>query len=131
MKILFVCTSNKDRSPALEKYFKEILPEHDYRSAGINKYFCDKKGTNLITEKDIRWADTIICAEDVHADVICTKFDLMGGSRYGYFEMIRNEITVFYKPALILNCGEYTQGCIGEDYLTKSEYKLKKHLSTI
>lgn len=33
MNILFLCTSNKDRSPALEKHFREKYPMHKYRSA--------------------------------------------------------------------------------------------------
>ena len=49
MKVVFICTSNKDRSPALEKYFKKVYPQHTFSSAGVNQYFCGKKDTKYLT----------------------------------------------------------------------------------
>jgi predicted protein tyrosine phosphatase len=37
-KVLFICSSNKDRSKALVEYFKDVAPGNEYQSAGINKY---------------------------------------------------------------------------------------------
>lgn len=48
MNILFICTSNKDRSPALQEYFSIIYPQHAFKSAGVNKYFTKKHGTVLV-----------------------------------------------------------------------------------
>ena len=113
-KIIFICTSNKDRSVALVEYFSERFPSHEYRSAGINKYFTTKKGTHYLTEDDIKWADKIIFAEQIHYDVFIRNFGWVSeglGSR-----------------SFILNAGEYKQGCVGEDYLTKAEFAIKKWL---
>jgi len=77
MNVLFICTSNKDRSPALEKYFKFMYPKHEYRSAGVNKYFCEKKSTHYVTYNDLYvWADLIVCAEKIHIEILERDFDL-------------------------------------------------------
>ncbi len=105
-KILFVCTSNKDRSPTLESYFKKTNPQNEYKSAGVNKYFCEKKHTHYITESDIEWSDCVVFAEDIHYEIVTKKFN-------------------FKKDFVILNCGEYEQGSVGEEYLMKTKLKLK------
>jgi len=132
-----ICTSNKDRSPALENYFKETHPNNEYRSAGINKYFCEKKGTHLITIDDIFWSDLIVFAEDVHLKVVCERFDghtpIPNGNPRNSGSIIFTQspsdenLPELEKHAkfIVLNCGEYKQGCIGEDYLTKAELVLK------
>lgn len=68
MNILFVCTSNKDRSPALERHFREKYPQHSYRSAGINTYFTQKHGTHFLTKEDVEWADLVVGADEIHTD---------------------------------------------------------------
>lgn len=111
MKCIFICTSEKDRSPALVSYFKEVFPENEYRSAGINEYFCKKHGTHLVTQEDISWADLIVYAEDIHSSIVNSKFQT-GATDW-----------------VILNCGEYkSDSCIGEDYCTKAQVKLSHYL---
>lgn len=110
MNILFICTSNKDRSPALEKYFEEVYPQHNYKSAGINKYFTNKNWTHYLTIEDVDWADLIVYAEDIHYAITVRDFK------------------VEYKPYITLNLGEYKQGQIREDYLMRVEEKLKTYL---
>lgn len=125
-RVLFVCTSGKDRSPALVEYFKEIAPQHEYRCAGINTYFCSKKGTHLIDEADIEWADLIVYAEQVHFDVVTKIFQLV------VYRPSPNDLVQIIKckrEYVILNCGDYQQGCIGEDYLTKAQLKLQSYLA--
>ena len=107
MNILFICTSNKDRSVALEQYFKANYPDNEYRSAGINKYFTSQKGTHYLTNEDIEWANLIICAEDIHKQITIKNFNSSKN-----------------KPIITLNLGEYKQGQIGEDYLIKAEEKI-------
>ena len=126
--ILIVCASNKDRSPALEKYFKDVFPQHEYRSAGVNKYFCNKHGTHLITADDIVWSDLIVFCEDIHFNVVLSNFI----GRVIDFSMFRPEGIVRYvvskeeKKYMILNCGEYAQGCAGDDYITRAHEKLER-----
>lgn len=101
MNILFVCTSNQDRSPALEKYFRIRLPHNEYRSAGINKYFTEKKGTHYLTEEDIEWADLIVFAEKIHLQIAQQKFKPFSPNQ----------------AFLILELGDYTKGNINNAYL--------------
>jgi len=74
MKILFVCTSNKDRSPALAQYFSEKYPAMEFKSAGINKYFTEHHNTHLVNSADVLWADYLVAAEMVHATYLITRF---------------------------------------------------------
>ncbi len=121
-KVLMVCTSNKDRSVALVEYFEEIAPQYEYRSAGINKYYCGLKGTHLINEDDIKWADFIVFCEEVHLKVVGERFN---SESYSATEIEFGQPINESKKCIVLNCGNYEQGCIGEDYLTKAELVLK------
>lgn len=118
MRIIICCTSNKDRSPALEKYLRATYPSNEYRSAGINRYFCESNGTHCITQDDIDWCDLIVYSEDIHKEVIYMKFD-----------KTKLEAMEKMKKSIVLNCGEYIQGCIGEDWLTRAEEKIKSYLA--
>lgn len=109
--IIFICTSGKDRSPALVSYFREVYPENLYKSAGINEYFCKKHGTNLLTQADIELADLLVYAEDIHYSVATSKFQT-GNKEY-----------------VILNCGEYKKdSSLADDFIMKSHNKLAHHL---
>lgn len=102
MKTLFVCSSHKDRSPALEAYFTANHPEHQFRSAGVSGYFTDKHNTHLITQADMDWADVVVYAELIHRDVA-------------------KKTLTFKGKEIVLGLGNYTQGCIGDDYLLGAE----------
>lgn len=126
-RIIFICTSNKDRSPALEKYFSAVYPQHEYRSAGINKYFCTTKGTHYLMQEDLDWADLVVFAEDIHCEVTKKNFSL--GKHIKIGEKIgKHHLPPIILSYVILNCGEYAQGCVNDDYLTKAEEKLKTYL---
>lgn len=107
MKILFLCTSNKDRSPALEKYFRDNHPEHEYKSAGINKYFTEQHQTRLVSEEDIVWADMVVAAELVHATKTILKFQkLLSEKKYA---------------VLILDLGEFNDNTREDSLITADE----------
>ncbi len=118
LHVLFVCTSNRDRSPALEKYFREKYPEHEYRSAGINTYLTSKKGTHLINQDDMAWTDFVVFAEDIHYAVTINKF------RFFLAEKAPEG-----KQCTILNLGEYVRGDVNEDYLGRAEEKIKQYIT--
>lgn len=103
--ILFVCTSNQDRSPALEKHFKNLFPQHEYRSAGINRYHTTKKGNHVITQEDVYWADIIVCAETVHRKFITDNFQISERTEY------------------VLNMGDYKHGQM-DQYVKDAEKRL-------
>jgi len=121
MKILIVCTSAKDRSPALIKYLSANYPKHEYRCAGINKYFCGQHGTHYIELDDMKWADLIIYAEQIHLERTTNLF---------YGEFISRKIPALRdNNFLVLNCGEYKPDSpLGEDYLTKAEDKIRMNI---
>ena len=107
---LFICSSSKDRSPALVNYFKEVYPLHSYKNAGVNKYFTAKHKTTYLSQDALDWADLIVFAEPIHHQVASKNFELEN------------------KQHVILSCGEYAQGCLNDDYLTKAEEILKPYL---
>ena len=128
--IIFICTSNKDRSVSLEAYFKDVVPHHQYRSAGVNTYFCGKKGTHLINSEDVLWADVFVFAEEIHSSVVSERFhaNIVRQSVLNIYDDIMFDKLGKRAKCIVLNCGEYAQGCVGEDYLTKAELKLKKYI---
>lgn len=112
IKCIFICTSNKDLSVALENYFREVYPENEYKSAGINSYFCKLHGTHLITKEDLDWADLVVYAENIHFHYVISK--------YG---------SVSKRQDVILNCGEYKpDSCLADDYLQNADVKLSHYL---
>ena len=128
MNVLFICTSGKDRSPALVTYFSATAPKNNYRCAGVNKYFCERKGTHYLTEEDIVWADIVVFAEPVHKEVFNRDFpDHKAISVGGNYRISGKRIikTALYCQWVILSCGEYTHGVIGDDYLMKADLRLK------
>lgn len=74
MNVLFICTSNKDRSPALEKYFTANYPHHNFKSAGVNKYFTTLRETHYLDKYDLIWADYFVFAEDIHEEIARRDF---------------------------------------------------------
>lgn len=75
MKIIFVCTANRDRSKTAEVYFSKKYPEHEFNSAGINKYLSERHGGVHLKKYMLDEADRIICAEQVHSDYITKQID--------------------------------------------------------
>ena len=59
MKILFICSVNKQRSKTAEDYFAQKLPKHEFLSAGTNIKICRKEGTTELTEDLLEWADKV------------------------------------------------------------------------
>lgn len=120
MRILFICTSNADRSPALEKYFRQHYPKHEYASAGINHYHCKKKGTHHLTKDDIFNSDLVVFCEKVHLNVVSTK-------PYEWNVYVNN----FHGKYTVLQLGKYEKGNVNEDYLKRAEEKLKSFFEKV
>jgi predicted protein tyrosine phosphatase len=107
------------------------VPQHEYRSAGVNTYFCGKKGTHLINDEDINWADVFVFAEQIHQRVVSERFhaNVVRQSVLSSYDDIVFEKLYKRAKCIVLECGEYTQGCVNEDYLTKAELKLKPYIT--
>ena len=82
MKILFICSANKDRSRTAEDHFAQQFPKYQFESAGTNKKTCQQLGTNLLVEKQLQLADNVFVMETRHHQAIQKRF---GGT---YFRKI-------------------------------------------
>lgn len=74
MNILFICTANRDRSRTAEIHFQHKYTEHRFRSAGTSKYLSQRHGGTWVDRYMLDVADRIICAEQVHSDLITDRF---------------------------------------------------------
>lgn len=119
MKFLYVCSSNKDRSPALEKYIGMNNDQHEHCSVGVNKYFCDTHSTSFITKEHLKWADVIVCMEYIHFKRIKELFNI-DETMPGWEKR---------KVFVVLNNGEYTPNTSSaEDWLMRAEDKISYYL---
>ena len=78
MKILFVCSANKQRSKTAEDYFASRHSDHTFLSAGTNQKICRKEGTTELTEDLLEWADKVYVMEKKHLE----KIQKHTGSKY-------------------------------------------------
>lgn len=66
MNILFLCTSNLNRSKTAEEHFSAKDTLYIYRSAGLSEKECKRNNTTLCSEELLTWADVIFVMEDEH-----------------------------------------------------------------
>lgn len=86
MKVLFVCSGNKQRSPTAEDYFCSQYPQHEFDSAGTNHKFCEKAGTQKLEEEMLQWADLVLVMEKHHKQII---MDHTGGKYIDKIKVLR------------------------------------------
>ncbi len=70
MKILFICSANKQRSKTAHHYFAETYPKFQFMSAGTNHKICKKEGSTPLTEDLLIWADEVYVMEEKHKNII-------------------------------------------------------------
>lgn len=68
LRVLFICSRNRLRSPTGEAVFNEV-PGVEARSAGTAR-----DADWQVTLDDVRWADLICCMEDKHANRLRADF---------------------------------------------------------
>lgn len=68
MKLLFVCSQNRLRSPTAEIVFS-AYPGVEAISAGTNN-----DATTPISADLIEWADVVFCMEEIHRNKLSSKF---------------------------------------------------------
>ncbi len=88
MNILFVCSANKLRSKTADDYFTLKYPNTSFMSAGTNHKTCMKKGTTILEEWMLEWADKVFVMENRHKSEIVKHT----GSQYN------KKITILYIP---------------------------------
>ena len=72
MNILFLCTSNIQRSKTAEELFRAANNNHQYKSAGLSEKYVSKANSTLCTEDMLKWADQIYVFQQKHIDRIRT-----------------------------------------------------------
>ncbi|WP_055435778.1 hypothetical protein [Lacinutrix algicola] len=92
MKVLFICSANKQRSKTAEDYFASKYNAHEFLSAGTNIKICRKEGTTELTEDLLEWAAVVYVMEKRHLEQIQKHT----GSRY-YSNIIVLDIPDIYK----------------------------------
>lgn len=75
MNVLFLCTSNVNRSKTCENYFRQVNPVHDYKSAGLSYKNCERFNSTICTHELLLWADIIYVFEQMHIDRIKAHHD--------------------------------------------------------
>jgi predicted protein tyrosine phosphatase len=70
MNILFLCTTNLQRSKTAEEIFRAANKNHQYKSAGLSAKYVQKANSTLYTEEMLQWADRIYVFEQQHIDRI-------------------------------------------------------------
>lgn len=68
--MLFLCTSNINRSRTAQELFNALDNSNIYKSAGLSKKYVDRAGTTLCTEELLGWASKIYIFEDFHLERI-------------------------------------------------------------
>jgi predicted protein tyrosine phosphatase len=70
LKVLFLCSQNKKRSPTAEEIYS-ALDSLEVRSAGINK-----GAVYSLESEDIEWADIIFVMEKKHLENLYRKYPI-------------------------------------------------------
>ena len=98
MKVLFVCTANRLRSPTAEAVFAD-RPGLEVRSAGL-----DARAVRPLTAELVAWADRLIVMERSHREAIRKRYRTALGSRRvivldipDEFEFMQEELVALLK----------------------------------
>ncbi|NMM40579.1 phosphotyrosine protein phosphatase [Pseudoalteromonas arctica] len=70
MNILFLCTSNIQRSKTAEELFRAANNNHQYKSAGFSEKYVSKADSTLCTGEMLQWADQVYVFEEQHIERI-------------------------------------------------------------
>lgn len=75
MNVLFVCTTGKDRSPALARHWKRLNLMDNVAACGINRFTTGQANTAYCSQYCLEWADLIVCAESIHENWLTERTD--------------------------------------------------------
>jgi hypothetical protein len=75
--ILVVCTAGADRSVALAKQLRELLPNFEFKPCGISRYHTRKRKTMHVSEWLPVYPKLILCVETVHQAYVGGYFDAL------------------------------------------------------
>tara|TARA_B100001778_G_C18122230_1_gene421163 strand:- start:127 stop:459 length:333 start_codon:yes stop_codon:yes gene_type:complete len=74
VKVLFICSANKDRSATVELLGQELWPNHQFISAATNQKICFQLGTQYINKELMDWADIVFAMESKHKKELIKLF---------------------------------------------------------
>ncbi len=70
MSVLFLCTSNLQRSPTAQQLFSKLNPAINFTSAGLDFRNCKRFKTTFCTQKMLAETDEIYVFESVHIGLV-------------------------------------------------------------
>jgi len=100
MKVLFICSANKQRSKTAEDYFASKYSSHEFLSAGTNLKICRKEGSTELTKDLLEWAEVVYAMEKRHFEQIQKN---TGSTYYSKIKVLGiPDIYKYYDSDLIL-----------------------------
>ena len=97
-KVLFLCTSNINRSKTAEHLAADLFDNIEVKSAGLSKKECLRNNTTLCTEALIYWADVIFIFETMHEQRIR---EYLGSVALNIINLDIEDIYTYYQPELV------------------------------
>jgi predicted protein tyrosine phosphatase len=70
MNILFLCTSNIQRSRTAEEIFRTLDGSNNYKSARLSAKYTTRLGSTLCTKELLNWSEHIYVFEEKHIERI-------------------------------------------------------------
>ena len=99
MNVLFICKANRDRSKTAENHFRLTKPEHEYKSCGTTKYYCELLGTQFINKELLGWADIVYCLDSEHPKYFEDNFKDESDNKTVFLNI--EDIYIYMAPKLI------------------------------
>jgi predicted protein tyrosine phosphatase len=97
-KVLFLCTSNINRSKTAEHLAADFFDDTEFKSAGLSKKECLRSNTTLCTEELIHWADIVFTFEPMHEQRIREH---LGDAALNIISLEIEDIYTYYQPELV------------------------------
>ncbi len=97
-KVLFLCTSNINRSKTAEHLAADLFDNIEVKSAGLSTKECLRNNSTLCTEELIHWADVIFTFEPMHEQRIREH---LGNVVLNIINLDIEDIYTYYQPELV------------------------------
>jgi len=127
MNVLIIDTANKDKAPALAAFLTPLWAANVYRSKGVSSTY--SAGPDYLVQADIDWADVIVFAEDVHAEMAALRFPAMAGNPLSPAGISKKVIILNIPDYYVYGASAGQQTMATEAYMTKVQLKLNTLLT--
>jgi|GEM_PF-5798283 predicted protein tyrosine phosphatase len=122
MNWLFVSTSDRDVAKTLAEYFTQNYGLQQYDSAGISPHLCSLREGQMVSDRQMKWADVICCVADIHYKRLSEMYGFAPGDR-DTKGILRD------KKVFILNIPVYHHVTYIDDYLIMVDDALRNFVN--